>query len=67
MIIIGIDPHQHSHTAVAVDQHWQPAGQLTILAGPQATAGLLAWAGRWPSAAGRWRAPAGWATTSPSS
>jgi transposase len=48
MIIIGIDPHKHSHTAVAVDQREQPVGQRTVLAGPQATAGLLAWAGRWP-------------------
>lgn len=48
MIIIGIDPHKTSHTAVAVDQREQPIGQLTVLAGPQASARLLAWAGRWP-------------------
>jgi transposase len=48
MIIIGIDPHKHTHTAVAVDQHEQPIGQLTILAGPQVTARLLAWAEQWP-------------------
>ena len=48
MIIIGIDPHKHTYTAVAVDQREQPVGQRTVLAGPQATAGLLAWAGRWP-------------------
>ena len=48
MVSIGIDPHKTSHTAVAVDQREQPVGQRTVLAGPQATAGLLAWAGRWP-------------------
>ena len=48
MIIIGIDPHKTSHTAVAVDQREQPIGQLTVLAGPQASARLLAWAGHWP-------------------
>jgi transposase len=67
MIIIGIDPHKHSHTAIAVDQREQLLGQRTVLAGPQATAGLLAWAGRWPERRGRSRAPAGSATTSPSS
>jgi transposase len=48
MITIGIDPHKRSHTAVAVDQREQPVGQLTVLAGPQATARLLAWAEQWP-------------------
>jgi hypothetical protein len=41
-------PHKHSHTAVAVDQCEQSIGQLTVLAGPQATARLLAWATQWP-------------------
>jgi transposase len=39
MIIIGIDPHKTSHTAVAVDQHEQPVGQLTVLAGPRPAPG----------------------------
>jgi hypothetical protein len=33
MIIVGIDPHKTSHTAVAVDQREQPVGQLTRACG----------------------------------
>jgi hypothetical protein len=52
MIIIGIDPHKHTYTAVAVDQREQPVGQRTVLAGPshRRAAGL-----GWPLA----RAPLG--------
>ena len=65
MIIIGIDPHKTSHTAVAVDQREQPVGQLTVLAGPRPLLGCWPGPSSGRSAAGRWRAPAGWATTWP--
>ncbi len=48
MIVIGIDPHKRSHTAVAIDQHEQPIAQLTLLAGPTCAVNLLDWAAVWP-------------------
>jgi transposase len=30
MVVIGIDPHKRSHTAVAVDEVGRKLGQLTV-------------------------------------
>jgi len=49
VIVIGIDPHKHSHTAIAIDQREQPVGALTLLAAPDAASSLLAWAASWPT------------------
>jgi hypothetical protein len=67
MIIIGIDPHKTSHVAVAVDQHEQPVGQRTVLPAPRPPPGCWPGPSSGRNAAGRSRAPVGWATTSPSS
>ena len=30
MVVVGIDPHKHSHTAVAVDDNGRELGQITV-------------------------------------
>jgi hypothetical protein len=40
MVIIGIDPHPESHTAVALDQNGKRLGHLTISNCPE---GLQSW------------------------
>jgi transposase len=47
MVVIGIDPHKSTHTAVAVDQVGKKLGQLTIKATDQGVLQLLGWAGQW--------------------
>lgn len=45
MIVIGIDPHMKTHTAVALDAMSGAAvGELTVAAGSAGSAELLAWA-----------------------
>lgn len=44
MVVIGIDPHKRSHTAVAVDEVGRKLGQLTIASTPQGLLRLWAWA-----------------------
>src|ERR1022692_4039593 len=43
-VIIGIDPHKASHTAVAIGCDEQQLGQIKVRATCQQTARLLAWA-----------------------
>ena len=48
VVMIGVDPHKASHTAVAIDPAEVPLGQLQVRAcAPQAER-LLAWAQAWP-------------------
>lgn len=47
-VMIGIDPHKRSHTAVALDEHDGVLDQIRIVAGKQQVSRLLAWAERWP-------------------
>lgn len=47
-VIIGIDPHKSSHTAVAVDTTEQVLDQLRLVAGRRQLDQLLAFAQRWP-------------------
>ena len=48
MVMIGVDPHKASHTAVAVNAAEEPLGQLRVRA-PAVQAGrLLEWARAWP-------------------
>lgn len=47
-VIIGIDPHKRSHTAVALDVHDQQLDELRLAADPSQVDRLLSWAGRWP-------------------
>jgi transposase len=47
MVVIGIDPHKRSHTAVAVDQASRKLGQLTVNADDEGLLRLWAWAARY--------------------
>jgi transposase len=47
-VMIGIDPHKGSHTAVALDGRERPLGQLRVRAASDQVEVLLGWAARWP-------------------
>jgi transposase len=47
-VIIGIDPHKGSHTAVAVDRAENRLGQLRVRATPAQVDQLRRWAAAWP-------------------
>jgi transposase len=47
-VVIGIDPHKGSHTAVALDGREKRLGQLRVRASASQIDGLLEWAERWP-------------------
>jgi hypothetical protein len=47
-VMIGIDPHKASHTAVAINAAEGPLGQLQLRACAAQAERLLAWAQAWP-------------------
>jgi transposase len=47
-VMIGIDPHQGSHTAVAIGAAEEPLGELRVRASVAQAERLLAWAAPWP-------------------
>jgi len=47
-VMIGIDPHKGSHTAVAVGTAEEPLGKLRVRACPDQAGKLVAWAQAWP-------------------
>ena len=47
-VMIGIDPHKGSHTAVAVGAAEEPLGKIRIRACPAQAEQLVAWAAGWP-------------------
>jgi hypothetical protein len=47
-VMIGIDPHKASHTAVAISAAEEPLGQLRVRACVAQAERLLAWAADWP-------------------
>ena len=47
-VMIGVDPHKGSHTAVAVDEAEQSLGELRVRSGPSQVDRLLDWAGAFP-------------------
>ena len=47
-VMIGIDPHKGSHTAVAVGAAEEPLGGLRVRACPDQAEKLVAWAQAWP-------------------
>ena len=47
-VMIGVDPHKGSHTAVAVDEAEQSLGELRVRSGPGQVDRLLDWAGAFP-------------------
>jgi transposase len=51
VVMIGVDPHKASHTAVAISAAEQPLGQLRVRASAVQAERLLAWAQAWPERA----------------
>jgi transposase len=47
-VIIGIDPHKGSHTAVAIDAAEAQLGKLRVRAGVSQAVRLTEWAAAWP-------------------
>ena len=64
-VMIGVDPHKGSHTAVAISAAEEPLGELRVRACAAQAERLLEWAAAWPertwAVEGAWRnrAPAG--------
>ena len=50
-VMIGIDPHKGSHTAVAIGADEGPLGELRVRASAGQAQRLLAWAAGWPERA----------------
>jgi transposase len=50
-VMIGIDPHKGSHTAVAIGAGEEPLGELRVRACLSQAEQLLAWAAAWPERA----------------
>src|SRR5256885_16432671 len=48
VVMIGVDPHKGSHTAVAINAAEGPLGQLRVRAPAVQAERLLAWAQAWP-------------------
>ena len=47
-VMIGVDPHKGSHTAVAIDGFEEPLGELRVRACAAQAEKLVAWAAAWP-------------------
>jgi transposase len=47
-VMIGVDPHKGSHTAVAIGAAEEPLGELRVRASAAQAERLLAWAEAWP-------------------
>jgi hypothetical protein len=47
-VMIGVDPHKSSHTAVAISPAEEPLGELRVRASASQVQRLLAWAQAWP-------------------
>ena len=47
-VVIGIDPHKGSHTAVALDGDESKLGQIRVRASARQVEGLRSWASAWP-------------------
>ena len=47
-VMIGIDPHKGSHTAVAISAAEEPLGELRVRASTAQAGTLVAWAAAWP-------------------
>jgi transposase len=48
VVMIGVDPHKASHTAVAVGADEQPLGQVRVRASAVQARRLVEWAAAWP-------------------
>src|SRR6202158_6265465 len=47
-VMIGIDPHKGSHTAVAISGAEEPLGELRVAANADQAGMLAGWAAAWP-------------------
>jgi transposase len=47
-VMIGVDPHKGSHTAVAIGAAEEPLGELRVRASAGQAQRLVAWAAAWP-------------------
>ena len=47
-VMIGVDPHKATHTAVAISAAEEPLGELQVRACAAQAGRLLAWAAAWP-------------------
>jgi transposase len=47
-VMIGVDPHKATHTAVAISAAEEPLGELQVRACAAQAERLLAWAAAWP-------------------
>jgi transposase len=52
MVILGVDAHKRTHTAVAADENGRQVGQRTVAATSAGHLEVLRWAAQWP--ARRW-------------
>ena len=43
-VMIGVDPHKGSHTAVALDEHEEPLGEFRVRSAANQVERLLTWA-----------------------
>ena len=66
-VMIGVDPHKGSHTAVAIGAAEEPLGELRVRAAAVRPSGWWRGRRRGRSGPGRSRAPAAWVTCWPSS
>jgi hypothetical protein len=58
-VVIGVDPHKASHTAVAISAAEEPLGELRVRACVAQAGRLLGWAAAWSqrtrAGRGSWR------------
>ena len=47
-VMIGVDPHKGSHTAVVIGAAEEPLGEIRVRAPAAQTGKLVAWAAAWP-------------------
>jgi transposase len=47
-VMIGIDPHKASHTAVAIDNRERPLGEVRVRSSADQVRQLRSWAAKWP-------------------
>ena len=47
-VMIGVDPHKGSHTAVVIGAAEEPLGELRVRASQAQAGRLVAWAAAWP-------------------
>ena len=47
-VMIGVDPHKGSHTAVAIGADEEPLGEVRVESSPRQAEELLEWAAPWP-------------------